>query len=141
MIATKLMAEDSANNFSQNSGSEENSPPESASSTPTGAEAQFVEGPFHRVDVLEAPQLVEEQPEPYQAEPHQPEPHQPEPHQSEPHQFEPRQHEPQQLTLPVPQPPRVGIQLWTQLWMQLWKLPERVPLHQLLAGAVLAHPQ
>lgn len=49
MVGPKLMAEDSANNFSQNSGSEENSPPASASSTPTGAEAQGLEGPFHRV--------------------------------------------------------------------------------------------
>ncbi|KAL3132079.1 hypothetical protein ABBQ32_008689 [Trebouxia sp. C0010 RCD-2024] len=90
-VATKLMAEDSANNFSQNSGSEDNSPLPSESSTPTGAEAQAVEGPFYTGEVCEAPQpqadvshqltnqaqqLVEEQPESHQS------------------------------TLPVPQPPR-----------------------------------
>ncbi|KAL3156386.1 hypothetical protein ABBQ38_000700 [Trebouxia sp. C0009 RCD-2024] len=90
-VVTKLMAEDSANNFSQNSGSEDSSPLPSETSTPTGAEAQAVEGPFHTGEVCEAPQPQADLPyqlanQASQLVEEQPEPHQP--------------------TLPIPQPPR-----------------------------------
>lgn len=93
-VVTKLMAEDSANNFSQNSGSEDSSPLPSETSTPTGAEAQAVEGPFHTGEVCEAPQPQADLPyqlanQASQLVEEQPEPHQP--------------------TLPIPQPPRVGV--------------------------------
>lgn len=101
MVAPKLMAEDSANNFSQNSESEENSPPASASSTPTGAEAQVLEDPFHRMDICETPHSVEEPPEPQQ-------PTQPAVHPTQPD-LQPTQPV-VQPSLPVPHPPRVGSQ-------------------------------
>ena len=106
MVAPKLMAEDSANNFSQNSGSEENSPPASASSTPTGAEAQVLEGPFQSVEFYEAPHSVEEPLEPQQ--PTQPalQPTQPALQPTQPF-LQPSQPV-LQPSLPVPHPPRVG---------------------------------
>lgn len=107
-IAPKLMAEDSANNFSQNSGSEENSPPLSASSTPTGAEAQVLEGPFQRMEVCETSHSVKELPEPEHTtqpmlQPTQPvlQPTQPVPQPTQPV---------LQASLPIPHPPRVGLQ-------------------------------
>lgn len=107
-IAPKLMAEDSANNFSQNSGSEDSSPPVSASSTPTGAEAQTLEGPFQMVDVCETSHSVEELPEAEHTT-------QPDVQPSEPV-LQPAQPVPQptqpvlQASLPIPHPPRVGLQ-------------------------------
>ena len=113
MVAPKLMAEDSANNFSQNSGSEENSPPASASSTPTAAEAQVLKGPFHRMDVCETPHSVEEPPEPQQLTQPARQPTQPAPQPTQPV-LQPTQPDLQptqpvvQPSLPVPHPPRVG---------------------------------
>lgn len=93
MVTAKLVAEDSANNFSQNSGSEESSPLPSETSTPTGAEAQALEGPFDRGNSCEAPQLQGDGL--YQMV-----------HQAiQPVEQQPESHPP---TLPIPQPPRVG---------------------------------
>lgn len=100
-IAPKLMAEDSANNFSQNSGSEENSPAVSASSTPTAAEAQVLEGPFQRVDVYETSHSVEEVPEPEHTTQPMLQPSQPVLQPTQPV---------LQASLPIPHPPRVGLQ-------------------------------
>lgn len=107
-IAPKLMAEDSANNFSQNSGSEENSPPVSASSTPTGAEAQTLEGPFRRVDVCETSHSVVELPEPEHTTQPNVQPTQADLQPAQPV-LQPTQPV-RQASLPVPHPPRVGLQ-------------------------------
>lgn len=64
MVAPKLMAEDSANNYLQRSGSEETSPAESLENTPTAAEATALQGPFLRISVFDTPQEPDRQPEP-----------------------------------------------------------------------------
>ena len=64
MVAPKLMAEDSANNYLQRSGSEEISPAESLENTPTAAEATALQGPFLRISVFDTPQEPDRQPEP-----------------------------------------------------------------------------
>ncbi len=64
MVAPKLLAEDSANNFLQRSDSEQSSPTESPETTPTAVEAETMQSPFLRVSVSDAPMLPEKQPEP-----------------------------------------------------------------------------
>lgn len=64
MVAPKLMAEDSANNYLQHSGSDQISPAESLENTPTAAEAEALQGPFLRISVSDTPQEPDRQPEP-----------------------------------------------------------------------------
>ena len=51
VVAPKLMAEDSANNYLQRSASDESSATESLESTPTAAEAEVLQGPFQTASV------------------------------------------------------------------------------------------
>ena len=86
MIAPKLVAEDSANNFVQSSGSEDSSPAESRSVTPTAAEAALQPGPFLKINVPESShETVEPADQPIQQ----------------------SQQEPEPQPLPAPHPPRV----------------------------------
>ncbi len=64
MVAPKLMAEDSANNYLQRSGSDQISPAESLENTPTAAEAEALQGPFLRISVSDTAQEPDRQPEP-----------------------------------------------------------------------------
>ena len=64
MVAPKLMAEDSANNYLQRSGSDQISPAESLENTPTAAEAEALPGPYLRISVSDTPQEPDRQPEP-----------------------------------------------------------------------------
>lgn len=64
MVAPKLMAEDSANNYLQGSGADENSPAESLENTPTAAETEALQGPFLRISVSDTSQQPVRHPEP-----------------------------------------------------------------------------
>ena len=72
MVAPKLMAEDSANNYLQRSASDESSATESLESTPTAAEAELMQGPFQRASVSAPPQEPDRQAEALSLPPLQP---------------------------------------------------------------------
>lgn len=71
MVAPKLMAEDSANNYLQRSASVESSATESLESTPTAAEAELLQGPF-QASVSASPQEPDRQAEALSLPPLQP---------------------------------------------------------------------
>ncbi|KAL0023967.1 hypothetical protein WJX77_004039 [Trebouxia sp. C0004] len=65
LVAPKLMAEDSANNYLQRSGSDQISPAESLVHIPIAAEAEAPQGLFLRISASDTPQEPGRQPEPY----------------------------------------------------------------------------